>query len=409
VVTGTAHQGTIGTPEAVQGVAPGLGGPGTATSGLVVLRDELGILSVMRCLDAGLTLDPGFQYGYPAESAAMAGLSHPRIAPPLSYVVDAAGQIVAIVCRHVTGVRLSKVLEQLPRGLDVQAAAVVLKDLLTALDSLHRRGVPHRAPDPEHLIVEQDGGCVLVDVGLVERPGEADPAADLAADLDLAAETFVACMMTGRRLPDRRSQRGYFAGGELEGVAARLYAALVEPETLLGPADPDDAGAGAEVNVHVGTESTVGIGVGAGLGSPSSARTAARMLAALEAAAADSFDAGWDGRSRERLAAAARDHRSSRRRVLEFHPTGHTDRHWSIRGWHAGRPRVTRRRERLVASADVMRQARGQLATLWSGHTRATGSHAAGTRAGAGHLVRYLIPLIAFLLAFGLALLFLGT
>jgi serine/threonine protein kinase len=386
VVTGTVRQGISENANAETGIGSVFGEVGTTSGGLVVLRDEVGILSVMRCLDADLTLDPGFQYAYAAESAALAGLSEPRLAPPLSYVVDAAGQIVATVCRHVTGVRLSKVLAQLPRGLDVQTAATVTKDVLAALDALHARGVAHRAPDADHVIIEPNGNCVLVDVGLVARSAEADPDADLAKDLDLAAELFVTCLITGRLLPDHRSRPGYFAADELEGVAARLYAALTDPE-------PD-----AEE-----------------LGAVASQVSAAQLYTELEAVAADSFDAGWDGRGRERLAAAAKDHRSARRRFLEFRPTGHTDRRWSIRGWHAGSPKVSRNRQRLVASADVMRQARAQLIELWAGASaagrgadrRGAGSHAAGGRGS--RLIRYLIPLIAFLLAFGLALLFLGS
>jgi serine/threonine protein kinase len=386
VVTGTARQGISENANAETGIGAVFGEVGTTSGGLVVLRDELGILSVMRCLDADLTLDPGFQYAYPAESAALAGLSEQRLAPPLSYVMDAAGQIVATVCRHVTGVRLSKVLAQLPRGLDVQTAATVAKDVLAALDALHARGVAHRAPDADHVIIEPSGNCVLVDVGLVARPAEADPDAALATDLDLAAELFVTCLITGRLLPDRRIRPGYFAADELEGVAARMYSALTEPEI-----DPEELGA---VTAPV---------------------TAAQLYRELEAVAADSFDAGWDGRGRERLAAAAKDHRSARRRFLEFRPTGHTDRGWSIRGWHAGRPKASRSRQRLVASADVMRQARAQLIELWAGagmggrgaDRRGAGSHAAG---GSGsRLIRYIIPLIAFLVAFGLALLFLGS
>jgi tRNA A-37 threonylcarbamoyl transferase component Bud32 len=180
-----------------------IAGAGTPNSGLVVLRDELGILSVMRCLDTELTLDRGFQYGYPAESAAMAGLTDPRIAPPLSYVVDAAGQIVAIVCRHITGVRLSRVLAGLPRGLDVQTATSVVKDVLAALGTLHQRGVAHRAPDPEHIIVEPNGACVLIDVGLVARHTKPDPAADIAADLEIVAELFVTCLAPRGRATSR--------------------------------------------------------------------------------------------------------------------------------------------------------------------------------------------------------------
>jgi hypothetical protein len=383
VATGTAHQGLTENTAAETGIGTIFGQVGTTSGGLVVLRDELGILSVMRCLDAGLTLDPAFQYAYPAESAALAGLSDPRLAPPLSYVVDAAGQIVATVCRHVTGVRLSKILAQLPRGLDVQTAAAVTMDVLAAIDALHSRGVAHRAPDADHVIVEPNGNCVLVDAGLVARAnGESDPAADVAADLDLAADLFVTCLVPGRLQPERGG-RGYFEPDELEGVAARLYTALTDPEP-----DPDDPGALAE------------------------AATAARLYGALESVAADSFDAGWDGRARERLANTAKDHRSARRRVLEFRPSGHTDRRWSIRGWHAGSPRVGRNRQRITASAEVMRQARAQLLELWAGHGRAADRRGAGSHAADGHhsrMVRYLIPLIAFLLAFGLALLFLGS
>jgi hypothetical protein len=371
-------------------MSPVVGAAATNAGGLVVLRDDLGILSVMRCLDADLTLDPGFQYGYPAESAAMAGLSDPRLAPPLSYVVDAAGQIVATVCRHVTGVRLSKVLAQLPRGLDVQTASAVVKDVLAALDVLHARGVAHRAPDADHVIIEPNGNCVLVDVGLVARPENADPAEAMAADLDMVGDLLVTCLTAGRRLADRGARTGYFAHGELEGVAARLYDALVEA----------GSGVGAEA------ESLLADSDAPRTYTP---RTAALMHRALEAVADDSFDAGWDGRGRERLATAAKDHRSSRRRFLEFRPSGNTDHRWTIRGWHAGAPRARRSRQRMVASADVMRQARTQLVELWTGAAgaRGAGSHAAGGGLGPRY-TRYLIPLIAFLLAFGLALVLLG-
>ena len=405
MATGTTSHGISGTTDSVAEMGSAIGGTGTPTGGLVVLRDEVGILSVMRCLDADLTLDRGFQYGYPAESAAMAGLADPRIAPPLSYVVDAAGQIVAIVCRHISGVRLSRVLAGLPRGLDVQTAAAVVKDVLSALGTLHARGVAHRAPDPDHIIVEPNGACVLIDVGLVARAAKPDPAVDTAADLEMIAELFVTCLAPGRMLSERRARPGYFADGELEGVAARIYDALAEPESVvrleLGP--PPGAAASPATTDDAASPATA---------QPRPTRTAALLQTALEAAAADSFDAGWDGRGRERLASAARDHRSVRRRFLEFRPTRDTDHRWTIRGWHAAapRPRERRSRERLVASADVMRQASTQLAELWS-HGEAGGrggrSHAAGGRGGSG-VTRYLIPLIAFLLAFGLALLILG-
>ena len=393
-------------------ISPAIGGTGTSTGGLVVLRDELGILSVMRCLDAELTLDRGFQYGYPAESAAMAGLADPKIAAPISYVVDAAGQIVAIVCRHIIGVRLSRVLAGLPRGLDVQTAACVIKDVLSALGTLHERGVVHRAPDPDHIIVEPNGTCVLIDVGLVARAGAPDPVLDVAADLEMVADLFVTCLAPGRMLPERRSRQGYFADGDLEGVAGKIYDALAEPESVvrLELGSPPEGAPGVHGNDVTSTNAADGANTA--IMPPVPKRTAALMTNALEAAAADNFDAGWDGRGRERLASAARDHHSVRRRFMEFRPTRDTDSRWTIRGWHAAapRPRERRSRERLAASAGVMRQASAQLAELWSQGEeggRNGRSHAAGGHGKSG-VARYLIPLIAFLLAFGLALLILG-
>lgn len=414
MATRTASHGISGTTEGntdtVAETGSAIAGAGTPNSGLVVLRDELGILSVMRCLDAELTLDRGFQYGYPAESAAMAGLADPRIAPPLSYVVDAAGQIVAIVCRHITGVRLSRVLAGLPRGLDVQTATSVVKDVLAALGTLHQRGVAHRAPDPEHIIIEPNGACVLIDVGLVARHTKPDPATDIAADLELVAELFVTCLAPGRLREERRSRAGYFVDGELEGVAAQMYNALVEPESIvrleLEPPGNFGSPASAEAEATVALDPTA-----PGAVQPTRTRTAALLTHALEAAAADCFDAGWDGRGRERLASAARDHQSVRRRFLEFRPSRGTDHRWTLRGWHAAtdRNREHRNRERLVASAGVMRQASAQLADLWT-RGDATGrggrNHAAGGRGSS--VAKFLIPLIAFLLAFGVALLILG-
>lgn len=388
MATGTTSHGISGSTDSTTEIGPAIGGTGTSTSGLVVLRDELGILSVMRCLDAELTLDRGFQYAYPAESAAMAGLSDPRIAAPISYVVDAAGQIVAIVCRHITGIRLSRLLSGLPRGLDVQTAASVVKDVLAALRTLHERGVAHRAPDPDHVIVEPNGACVLIDVGLVARATAPDLASDTAADLDKVADLFITCLAPDRMRPEQRSRKGYFADGDLEGVAGRIYDALAEPE-LAGTAAVGGASTEAKATATV--------------------RTATLMSNALEAAAADCFDAGWDGRGRERLSSAARDHHSVRRRFLEFRPTRDVGARWTIRGWHAAAPRAREwpSRQRLFASAGVMRQAGAQLAELWRGEgARAGRGHAAGGRRSG--MARYLIPLIAFLLAFGLALLVLG-
>jgi hypothetical protein len=249
------------------------GAAGPHPGRLVLLRDTFGILSVMCCLDDGLVFDPAFQQDYREESAALEGVSESRVAVPLSYIVDATGRIVAVVRRHVEGVLLSDVLERMARGLDVQTAATVVKDVLTALVALHRRGVAHRSVDPLHVIVEPRGGSVLIDAGLQPRPGDQRPGAEFVADLAAVPQLFASCVTTGRLLPNPDSQR-YFAAGELEGVSRDLCLVLDEAWRA-GPERWSDGSA-----------------VGA-------------MLTALNAAASDWFDAGWDDRGRERLASAA--------------------------------------------------------------------------------------------------------
>ena len=69
--------------------------PPPSTGGLVVVRDERGVLSVMHCLPDDLVLDAGFQQAYRAECAALAALGEPRVAEPLSYIMDAGGHTVS--------------------------------------------------------------------------------------------------------------------------------------------------------------------------------------------------------------------------------------------------------------------------------------------------------------------------
>ena len=139
-----------------------------------LLRDEYGVLSSLRCLDLGLAADPGFQGAYPAETSALAALDDPRVAPPEHYVVGATGRIIAVVRRHIDGTPLSALLDQRSRGFDWQTAAVVVIDVLAALNALHGRGVPHRSVHPNQVLVGVDGVCVLVDIGLVRRTDSTD-------------------------------------------------------------------------------------------------------------------------------------------------------------------------------------------------------------------------------------------
>lgn len=254
------------------------------TGGLVVVRDEHGALSVMHCLPDELIKDPGFQQAYRAESAALAALGEPRLAEPLSYIMDAAGRIVAVVRRHFPGVPLGELLTgyKAGRGLDAQAAATVVSDVLVALDALHRRGVAHRRLDADQVIVSRGGECVVVGAGLAARPvgesGGGDLGAAMAFDLAAVLELFALCVATGRT-PGR------------DPVAQNIYSALTEARHA--PVDRWEQGS-----------------------------VAAEMLAALEATA-EQFGAGWRDRGHEQLTARARTlHKPRGTRAARAHRDG---------------------------------------------------------------------------------------
>lgn len=251
-----------------------------SAGGLVVVRDERGVLSVMHCLPDALVLDSGFQQAYRAECAAMAALGEPRVAEPLSYIMDAGGRIVATVRRHFPGVPLSELLTRAKggRGLDAQAAATAVSDVLVALDALHRRGVAHRQLEPSEIIVGRGGECVVVGAGLAVRPRLAGSAADdlggaIAFDLAAVPELFALCLTSGR-ISGRDVGTTHHGAEKLHGVAQNIYTALAESR-------------------HAPVERWERGGV------------AAEMLAELEAAA-QQFGAGWRERGHERLALCAR-------------------------------------------------------------------------------------------------------
>lgn len=250
-----AEGATTGNPAAARSGPAGAGG-------LVLVRDERGVLSVMHCLPDELILDPGFQQAYRAESAALAALGEPRLAEPLSYILDAAGRIVATVRRHLAGVALATLLDGARRGIEAQAAATAVSDVLIALDALHRRGVAHRALDADHVVVTRGGDCVVVGAGLAVRPDGDDLGDAMAFDLAAVLELFGSCLTAGR------------GTGQLHGAAQNIYTAMTEARHA--PVDRWEQGS-----------------------------VAAEMLAALETAA-ERFGPGWRERGRDRLATGAR-------------------------------------------------------------------------------------------------------
>jgi len=351
---------------------------GDPYNALVLLRDEFGNVAVLRCLDARLTADPGFQRAYPAEAAALAGLAEPRVAAARKYVASATGAVVAVIRRRLEGPTLAELLGRLPRGLDSQTAAMVVRDVLIALDALHERGIAHRAVQPDRIVVAPDGTCVLVDAGLTPRLPDDDPAVAPVADLGAIPYLYLAC-----------------TGGELDGLRGVVHAAL--DAALI----PDRAGRTDDQSTDEAE----------GTAEPAPPPSAVNLAAALDAVTAGSFDSGWDELARAQLAMAVRSHREPRLRVVDLLPGGRRPLlRRPGRGSHAGARRDNR--DLIEATGAVVRQTWNQLLGLWLNRRdrqRATGRASHALRSPLSPSVgRYVAPLIAFLITFGLVVLVLA-
>ena len=82
--------------------------------------------------------------------------------------VEQPGQGAAIVMALVEGVSLREVIA---RGgpLGAEAALVVLKDSLLALDAANELAVPHRDLKPENVLIDANGWCMLTDFGIAVK------------------------------------------------------------------------------------------------------------------------------------------------------------------------------------------------------------------------------------------------
>lgn len=238
-----------------------------------IVPDAYGLPLAITRLGAHLVADPGFQRRYPAEVSALNGLDEPWVAAPTGYLLDNAGRIVASLRRHVPGPRLAAFLEHHPRGLDAQTTTLIALDVLTALSALHARGVGHRAVSAANVVIDGDGTCVLVDVGLTPRTGPDGLARTVATDLAWFADLVALCL-AGRPVGRRRRQAPLQMG-------AWLPKTVPEPVRSLLRRALDPAGGAA------------------------AAAAAAVMLTDLGFEAVQQFDADWDVRARERLVTAS--------------------------------------------------------------------------------------------------------
>lgn len=127
----------------------------------LAVQKKFGRLVAVKVVSPEYTSDPTFGKRFVREARIIAQLSHPNIVQ----VHDAGvhGQCYYLVMEYLRGGDLNR---RLKRGLHMQAAVSVVKDIARGLDSAHAKGYVHRDIKPENILFREDGSAVLSDFGI---------------------------------------------------------------------------------------------------------------------------------------------------------------------------------------------------------------------------------------------------
>ena len=139
--------------------------------------------------------DPGFVTRFRREATTAAGPTHPNLVGVYDFSEE--GERPYLVMQFVPGESLA---ERLERGEPLDRAKLA-RELLQALDHIHRAGILHRDVKPGNVILEPDGTAKLIDFGIALTR---DATALTSTGLVLGTERYAAPeVMEGRPASER--------------------------------------------------------------------------------------------------------------------------------------------------------------------------------------------------------------
>src|SRR6476646_8080425 len=144
---------------------------GAGASGRVYVADDVRLRRrvAVKVLHAALADDAGFLRRFRAEAQGAASLHHPNVMAVYDWGDD---DVPFMVLELLTGGSLSSLLDQ-GSHLTVSQAARVGRDVASALEYAHARGVVHRDIKPANLLFDEHGIVRVADFGLARALAEA--------------------------------------------------------------------------------------------------------------------------------------------------------------------------------------------------------------------------------------------
>ncbi|MFQ5922253.1 MAG: protein kinase [Anaerolineales bacterium] len=115
----------------------------------------------------GFTNGPDFIRRFETEAQLVARLEHLHIAPLYDYWREPSGAY--LVMRYLRGGNLRDAMRQSPY--DLEAAALLLDQVSSALAHAHANKVIHRDIKPENILMDEDGNAYLADFGIAKDIG----------------------------------------------------------------------------------------------------------------------------------------------------------------------------------------------------------------------------------------------
>lgn len=148
-----------------------------ATSIVYLAKDTMlaGEPVALKLLHASMPEGSAARQRFVKEGRILLGLSHPHIVRSygIGIHLDDDQQRPFLVLEHIHGLALDRYCAATPPS--TGTALRLLRELASALDELHRKGLVHRDLKPSNIMVTETGSLVLLDLGIVreDEPGTA--------------------------------------------------------------------------------------------------------------------------------------------------------------------------------------------------------------------------------------------